>query len=213
MFELKTNVTFEEFMSMNDVQATALVIASDQSNNVGLRPLIHDKYRRIIEELSLFVPDSIIKIHEPHVQGGLDHIHFYWGQTYLMDGSWDHNKGLNLGKETIVFIKTIGFPEPHKSDAYENERDELEIKSPTEFTMDELKKKTGLNEIPHSVRAVHQAHGNGQQTHIHFFDKERSLNLDGTWEQNDSRQLTLEEEQFVLRMGFTLPQESMQTKS
>lgn len=159
--------------------------------------------------MSLFVPDSIVKIHQSHAEGGQDHIHFRWGQTYLMDGSWDYDKGLNLNKETIIFIKTIGFPKPQKSDAYENERDELEDKSPMEFTMNELKKMTGLNELPLSVRAVHQAHGNGQQMHIHFFDKERSLNLDGTWERNDNRPLTQEEAQFVLRMGFTLPQESL----
>lgn len=192
---------------MNGVQGTNQVVqTSDQSNNAGQRPAIHEKYRRIIQELGIFLPDSIVKIHEPHGEGGQDHIHFRCGQTYLMDGSWDYNKGLNLCKETIVFIKAIGFPKPQKQDDYENEGAELENRSPTEFTMDELRKMTGLNGLPHSIRAVHQAHGNGQQTHIHFFDNERSLNLDGSWEKNDSRALTLEEKQFALSMGFTLPQ-------
>jgi hypothetical protein len=170
-----------------------------------VRSPIHEKFKIIVDEKKLTVPATVVKIHGPHQPGDKDHIHFRNGYIYEMNGKWYEEHGLNLRKETLIFIEALGFPTPQRNDNYLEEGLDLPDTSPTTYTVDELKKMTGLESIPTSVRAVHEAHGNGQQLHIHFVDDDRSLNKDGTWESNFGRDLTSEEEQFALRLNFTLP--------
>lgn len=184
-------------------------IATLKTEAIG-RPLakrepVIAKYRHLIDEKKLVIPATIAKIHGPHEKGSQDHIHFKCGYTYNLDGTWDYDKGLNLCDETIIFIQHLGFPTPQKNEAYELESLDLEDKSPSEWTTAELEMVTGSPTLPVSVRAIHEPHGNGQQRHIHFVDDERSLNQDGTWESNEGRPLTAEEESFALKLGFTLP--------
>lgn len=168
------------------------------------RSPIHEKYRLIIEAKGLQIPPTIWKIHGPHLEGDQDHIHFRNGASYGINGKWDYDNGLNLSRETMIFIEALGFPTPQRNDAFKEDSLDLDDQSPTTYTVEQLKTITGLEEIPPSVRAVHEGHGNGQLRHIHFHDEGRSLNVDGTWELDLARDLTLQEEEFALKLGFTL---------